>query len=296
MVTRLRRNAIECPIVAYVPVEGAIRGGERLTGLSGATQVVAYTPQAADALRAVIDTTVTSIPHAISPVAPISAERRQLREAILPLCRSRSEGTWILNANRNDGRKRPEVTLAAFAEIASLIPSATLLMHCAIRRRGVDLAIERDRLDLRDSVIFTHDHASAPWHVQRLHDLYASCEIGVSSSTGEGWGLIAAEHAQYRAAQIMPAHSGLREIWGSSPQWISPGRPVAIDWVFDGGEPEPRDLAAAMLKLLKDPERAAQIGRACEIVAKQVQYSWQSIGPRWIDLVENLAWGKTNQR
>ena len=111
-------------------------------------------------------------------------------------------------------------------------------MHCNPRRRNLNLRDERARLGLDDRVILTRDEPPTRWSEHRLSRLYACCEIGVSSTMAEGWGLIAFEHALHGAAQVMPRHAALAEIWGDAPVWAPLGQQMRVDRVFDGAEPQ----------------------------------------------------------
>ena len=161
--TRLRRDGFTGAVVAYVPIEGPVLDPAPLARLHNATAVVAYTRVGAAALRTVMAATARSgavpdmavIPHAIDPATPAgSAEvsrqrgRTELMKAALVPDAGSVAGPWLLNANRNDWRKRPELTMRAFAPIAERHPDARLVMHCTPRRPDMDLRIERARLGL----------------------------------------------------------------------------------------------------------------------------------------------------
>jgi hypothetical protein len=55
------------------------------------------------------------------------------------------------------------------------------------------------------------DGSPLPDETVRL--LYNACELGVSTSMGEGWGLGTFEHAATGAAQIAPDHTTFSENW-----------------------------------------------------------------------------------
>ena len=203
--TRLRRDAFTGAVVAYVPIEGPVLDPAPLARLHNATAVVAYTRVGAAALLEAMTATsrtgavphLAIIPHAIDPATPAgSAEvsRQRTRAELIRAARIPDAGSvagpWLLNANRNDWRKRPELTMRAFAPIAERHPDARLLMHCNPRRHDMDLRIERARLGLVDRVILTRDENQRPWPEERLSQLYASCEIGVSTTMAEAWGLV----------------------------------------------------------------------------------------------------------
>jgi D-inositol-3-phosphate glycosyltransferase len=296
MVVRLRRDGFSGAVVVYMPVEGRLRDARPLAGLGQATAIVTYTPATRDALSGMLASPradrapphVGCIPHALDPPDVNDSTRPELRAELLPRRPDRHEGRWLLNANRNDARKRPELTVRAFAAIADQVPTATLVLHCEVARRGVDLRIDRDRFGLRESLILTKEADQRPWSSGRLRRLYGSCEIGVNTASGEGWGLVAFEHALCGGAQILPAHATLREIWGDAPSWIATGDDAPIDEAFSGRTPDVDALSGALLELLTQPARTRQVAAACRRRAADPRYGWDEVGTRWRMLVSRL--------
>lgn len=304
IVGRLRRNGFAGGLVAYVPMEGPVRCAVPLAGLPQASVVVTYTHVAATVLADALAATasdgaapeVAVIPHAVDAIAPTSIDSRERMRADLLPDQDPGVGPWLLHANRNDWRKRPELTMQAFAAVAERHPQARLVMHSNLRRRNLDLRVERARLGLEDRVILTHDEPATRWSEPRLSCLYACCEIGVSSTMAEGWGLVAFEHALHGAAQVMPRHAALAEIWGDAPVWTPVGRQLRVDGVFDGAQPRVDALAAILLDLVGHPEVARSVGQACERRARDPALSWDAVGAQWRALVADvLASGRFRQ-
>jgi hypothetical protein len=301
--TRLRRDGFTGAVVAYVPIEGPVMDPAPLARLHNATAVVAYTRVGAAALLEAMTATARSgavphlavIPHATDPATPAGSaeDSRQLmraelmRAALIPDAGSVA-GPWLLNANRNDWRKRPELTMRAFAPIAERHPDARLVMHCNPCRHDMDLRIERARLGLVDRVILTRDANQRPWPEERLSLLYASCEIGVSTTMAEAWGLVAFEHARHGAAQVMPRHAGLAEIWGDAPVWVPLGQRTRVDMTFGGAEPQVDPLTAILLNLIEHPPDMHSAGRACQRRARDPSLSWETVGTQWLTLIAKL--------
>ena len=287
---RVRKDGFTGILIAYVPVEGPIYNSDRLQGLRSCTEVVAYHATAAEDLTNVLGKSciVSWIYHGIhkNPVAIIS--RPALRKKLLSVAENHLDRVWMLNANRNDDRKCPELTLRAFAEIVPKFPNTTLVMHCNPNRPGVNLRVERDRLRLQDNVIFTKDIFSGSWSDEQIGDLYSCCEIGINSALGEGWGLIPFEHALRGGAQILPAHAGLLEIWEEIPKWVPVRKPKALDAVSLGQIPDSDALASAMLIFLQDPVVRSQNAVACGIHASKKRFNWNTINKQWQALILKL--------
>lgn len=291
--TGLRGDGFVGAIVAYVPMEGPVAVAASLAGLHHATVVVTYTHVAASSLTAALAETakggasrdVAVIPHAVDGLAPTRLHSRELMRAEVLGDDGPTSGPWLLNANRNDWRKRPELTLQAFAAVAERHPDARLVLHCIPQRHNLDLRTERARLGLADRVILTRDQRRSPWSEQRLSRLYACCEIGVSSTMAEGWGLVAFEHALHGAAQVMPRHAALAEIWGDAPVWAPTGEQTRVDRVFHGAPPHVDALSALLLDLVARPEHTRRAGQACQRRARDPALSWHDVGARWRTLI-----------
>src|SRR5205085_11032699 len=119
-----------------------------------------------------------------------------------------------LNANRNQRRKRVDVTMRAFARFASARPRALLYLHMGMRDLGCDVLALARSLGIEDRVITTTAAAAHP-HVpdEVLSLIYNACEVGVNSAVAEGFGLVSFEHAAAGAAQLVPAGGACAELW-----------------------------------------------------------------------------------
>jgi len=287
--TELRGDGFGGQLVAYVPVEGRIDNPWPLAGLRHCSAVMAYTHTGAAALRQALAAAAPAhllprigvIPHAIDRLPQHTAPRPALRRELFPAFTQQAEHTWLLNANRHDDRKRPELTVRAFAQVVAEYPRTTLVMHCAPRRPGLDLQVLCSQLGLRERVIFSRPSEQMPWSEQALAKLYACCEIGVNNALGEGWGLVAFEHACQGGAQIMPTHAGLLEIWGDAPRWVPAGETHYIDNVFTGQVPAVADLAQALADLVGQPAHMAQVAAACGQYAHRASFGWEAVGAAW---------------
>lgn len=299
-VTRLRRDGFSGALIPYVPMEGPVHNPVPLAELRASTLIAAYTATGASDLKAALRTSddlglplppVYVIPHAIDGTfLCASPDRPKLRAKLFPGLAHRSGGIWFLNANRNDYRKRPELTLAAFAPVAAKFSDTMLVLHCSPDRPGTDLSQLRDSLGLQDRVIFTREFYPDSLTEQQLAELYACCDIGVNTALAEGWGLISCEHALSGAAQIVPAHEGLKSIWKDIPLWIPVGEKLPLDDVFFGQIPQQEVLTAAMLDLASDPDQRQQIALRCQTHAADARLGWDRVGSAWRKLVRGALW------
>ncbi|MCK4822759.1 glycosyltransferase, partial [bacterium] len=138
----------------------------------------------------------------------------------------------ILNANRNQPRKRIDITMRAFRDFARDKPqNVKLYLHMGTRDMGWDIVRLATRYGIDDRLALSSmapNLASVP--DERLNEIYNACDIGLNTSLGEGWGLTSWEHAATGKPQIVPDSSALPEVWGKSGIYI----PTIADFVYEG--------------------------------------------------------------
>ena len=62
---------------------------------------------------------------------------------------------------------------------------------------GWNLVTLAKRYDIEGRLIISNMSKEVPADsVERLNLIYNACEVGINTSTGEGWGLVSFEHAQ----------------------------------------------------------------------------------------------------
>jgi glycosyltransferase involved in cell wall biosynthesis len=120
----------------------------------------------------------------------------------------------FLNANRNSKRKRFDLCISAFVQLCKRRPTEPLYL-CLLT------ANEAGGFYDFQSVIFheckKHDYTEASKHIlvvdtskivmtdEGVNEFYALADIGVNTSTGEGYGLTALEHASLGKPQVLTA-------------------------------------------------------------------------------------------
>lgn len=70
-----------------------------------------------------------------------------------------------------------------------------LYLHMGMQDRGVDVLGLARALGIEDRLLLTTTAPERP-HVsdEHLGLIYQACDVGVNTSAGEGWGLVAFEH------------------------------------------------------------------------------------------------------
>lgn len=275
IVEAVKRRRPECRAAAYVPVDGPVHPLER-AALSGFDLIVVPTEQARrHALDAGLPRArIRVIPHAVDGSAFHDLGRaRDAKVRVAPDRTAAHDSVWILNANRNDPRKRLELTLRAFAHVRRRGHDAWLVLHTGRPPRRLHLGVRVAELGIADRVIFTsgEDEGDHPrWSDAALNELYNACEVGVNTSSREGWGLVAFEHALTGAAQVITDTPIHREIWGDAAVLAGEGATgAALERLV--GDPAARRLQAG---------RARDRARGRDVDPASVGRSWRELTAR----------------
>lgn len=233
------------------------------------------------------------IPHGVDtaafrPLADDPAEcRATARRKLYPDVSEWQDGFIVLNANRNQPRKRIDTTIQGFALFAAdKPPGVKLHLHMGVEKIGWDVLELGRRFGIDDRLVTTTALPHLPnLAAADLNVIYNACDIGLNTSSGEGWGLVSFEHAATGAAQIVPAHSACRELWTDSALLLEPS--------FSHVDPEtlaelpvisPRTVADALERLYRDPALRDALGRAAFANASRPEYRWNAIAERWAGL------------
>ena len=129
----------------------------------------------------------------------------------------------FLNANRNQPRKRLDITMRAFAQFCQHTEhngdmyDYKLYMHSAIVDSHINTYELGKRLGILDKLIFSTPIENPTMRPnatdEEMNMIYNACDIGINTSIGEGYGLCSVEHAITGAPQIVPCHSACAELF-----------------------------------------------------------------------------------
>lgn len=231
----------------------------------------------------------TVIPHGIdtSMFKPISKKgsRKLLGLSV--------EGFYVGNVNRNQSRKRQDLSLRAFAEFAKDKPNAKLILHCvASDAQGWDLEQLAQYYGVIDKVIFTHAmFKNSVASTEQLNYLYNALDVQINTGGGEGWGLTAFEGAGCRIPQIVPDWSATKEIWENHGKLIKvisvrhePSQVNTMQAVIDTGH-----LVEILNEFYESPTAIEECGNSCYEVTQRPEYRWENVGKQFDTLFKKVA-------
>ncbi len=206
-------------VVAYMPVDlpgrwapAYVRGIASLDRIVVYNQFAAAHPRGPPATRvraedaSFVLPSMSIIPHGVDtqvfrPLFPLTGNlveaRKAARHQLLPGSDALNNAFIVLNANRNQPRKRIDITIAGFAKFAADKPDNVMLyLHMGMTDIGWDIRELARRHGIMDRLIITHEGDNVPDQAPSSSTASTTpCDVGINTSEAESWGLTAFEHA-----------------------------------------------------------------------------------------------------
>ena len=133
------------------------------------------------------------------------------------------------------------------------------------------------------------DNSRPTFSDEQLNYLYNACDVGINTTTGEGWGMPSFEHAATRSAQIVPRHTSLADLWKGAAEFVDP----TLTLTYPGNLTHahivtPQGVAAALQPLYEDDPHREKLAEAAYRNATRPEFSWSAISRRWRRLFDEL--------
>jgi D-inositol-3-phosphate glycosyltransferase len=217
---------------------------------------------------------------------PGSIPRRRLlaRQALGFDNAEHPESFFVLNANRNMPRKRIDLTMQGFAQFARDKPAnVKLYLHMATEDTGWNVLILAKRYGIFERLIMTQADNSRPeFSDEKLNLLYNACDVGITTTTGEGWGMVSFEHAATKAAQIVPRHTSLADLWEGAAEFVEPVMKLTYPGnLTEGHIVTAAGVASALERLYRDEPYRRALAEAAYRNARRADFNWQTIAAQW---------------
>lgn len=311
------RKAEHLPkIVVYSPVEAGPIAPEMIERLHGVSRYVLYTEygrnEIAKALAIVAKENpafrfpeLDVISHGVATdrfyplsnddegeITSIPSRRLTARKTMGFNDAEHLEAFIVLNANRNMPRKRIDITMQGFAEFARDKPrNVKLYLHMATEDTGWNVLILAKRYGIYDRLMMTRaDNVRPNFSDGQLNLLYNACDVGLTTVTGEGWGMVSFEHAATKAAQIVPRHTSLEELWQGAGEFVEPAVKLTNPGnLTDAHIVTPEGVAAAIQGLYEDREYRESLAEAGYRNATRPERNWNTIAAQWKRLFSEVV-------
>lgn len=310
----LRKAKPQPRVVIYSPVESGPIAPEMLQRLHGVSRYVLYTEYGRNEIATSLESVRAEDPHFQFPAldviphgvdrhrfyplgddcGPIPLRRIEARRAMRLDDEEHLEAFIVLNANRNMPRKRIDITMQGFAQFARDKPAnVKLYLHMATEDSGWNVLILAKRYGIYDRLIMTQaDNERPQFSDEQLNLLYNACDVGITTTTGEGWGMVSFEHAATRAAQIIPRHTSLAQLWFDAAELIDP----VMKLTYPGNLTEahivtPEGVAGALQRLYQNRVYRDSLAEAAYRNATRPELNWSSITAQWKRLLNEVMRG-----
>lgn len=203
----------------------------------------------------------------------------------------------VLNANRNQPRKRIDLTIKAFAKFAVDKPDTMLYLHMSAKDLGWDVIplFKKEMLALglddHKRLVMTSENinyiAAPPDEV--LNRIYNACDVGINTADGEGWGLVSFEHASCRKPQIVPNHTVCADIWDEAGMladistWV-----IDKDLGVERGLVDIDHMVSLLNELYYNQNTYKEVADCCYAITQRKEYRWEHIALGFSKAVEDL--------
>lgn len=275
----LTRIPVECRVVAYTPVDAEYMDAAWVNNIAKINQLVTYTEFGKNEFVKVNKNFdgIKVISHGsdIGKFHPVDKAEAKAKLGI------DSNLFVVFNGNRNQPRKRVDLTIKAFAKFAEDKPDARLYLHMGTVDAGWDVDKLCKRYGVLGKLIKTSNNISPSAYVsdEQLNLIYNAADVGINTSMGEGWGLVSTEQACCKVPQIVPDYSATKEIFARDEAFhINVERTEPHLGILTEGCIIDVDHAAKLLeRVYQNRELAAETAERAYKKFTQEKYTWASV-------------------
>ena len=286
------------PIITYMPVDSTRFDELWFKDFDIVNKMCVYTHYGYDVVKeATSKINPIIIPHGTDTETfhKIDLPKEEIKDKVfnkLPIFRN---SFVFLNANRNQPRKRIDVSFEGFAIFAKdKPPNVKYYHHAGIEDVGWDIIRlaktlgKKYNYNVEERLIVTNMVRGVQRVPDtRLNEIYNACEVGINTGMGEGWGLTSAEHAATGAAQLVPNHSACKELFSDCGLLIPTAHEVCFERTCTYGVMVlPDAVAESMEKIYNDTELRKSLAKKSYTKFRGSEYSWKNIAQTWDKVFE----------
>lgn len=289
------KDELKFKFICYFPIDSEMYYSDMLRNIPEWDMAITFTINSAHRIlkHGIKAERLGVLPHGVDTGKFTPMDRDEARDALgLP-----KDKFIVLNANRNQPRKRIDLTIQTFAKFAADKPDTMLYLHMGAKDMGWDVVPLFDRemrkydLDSAKRLILTSkdiNYMDAPSD-ELLNKIYNSCDVGINTADGEGWGLVPFEHASCRKPQVVPNHTACGDIWEEAALLVD-----IATWVTDKDLGVERglisvdDAVTKLNKLYYDKDFYDEIADCCYAVTQRPEYRWENVAAGFSHAIKDL--------
>ena len=286
------------PVVAYFPVDAKGYDSEWFRHFDIVKEAVVYTKFGYDVVKEEAPRTFDFkiVPHGVdtSIFYKMDKTREELKKEFFPPREDFEDSFIVLNANRNQPRKRIDIAIKGFALFSENKPfNVKYYHHAGISDVGWDvlkLTAKLKKLGMDKRLVLT----SFERGVQRVTDeklnmIYNCTDIGLNTSMGEGFGLPNVEHATTGAPQIVSGNSASLELFQDCGLIIPPIMELEFERVQTTGSLVTAEAVAEKLEIMyNSPELRKELSEKSLAKFLSDKYRWENIAKQWDEIFESV--------
>lgn len=296
----IKKNVKNKPkIVVYFPVDSKYHDSDWYKDFDIVNRAFTYTEFGKDVVKeAVPEMNVEIMPHGVDtsifyklPESKLELRKALFGQDIVKQIPNLGEMFIVLNANRNQPRKKLDITMHGFSLFAKNKPDVRLYMHCGIRDSSVDITKQAKRYGIDNKLIvtgITQGIQRVP--VDKLNVIYNACDVGINTTLGEGWGLTNVEHAVTGALQILPRNSACQELFSDCGLMME----TVTDFTFDNSQTvgkltTPQEVARCLDIAYNDKLLRNELAEKGMRKFTDVKYQWYTIAQDWGKIFQEVC-------
>jgi len=202
----------------------------------------------------------------------------------------------VFNGNRNQPRKRIDLTIKAFIKFAKTRDDARLWLNMGVKDLGwpvVDLfkRVARDEgYDPTGKLILSSPNFSVDncLSIEQLNKVYNASDIGINTCIGEGWGLVNTEHGATGVMQLVPDHTSLKEIFDEVPRIECNGSETDRNYGLERMLPDPNSAAELLGYYYDNRDILEEHSKWCYNRLHEEPFTWPYIEQQLKDAVNDM--------
>lgn len=293
-VVKLKDMPSKPKLVGAIAVDGKNCRGKDLNGLDHAIFWTQFAQDEATQGGMTIESSIVPLGVDVTKYAP--GDRHEAREKLglfSSIPAMTDDSLIFLNVNRNQPRKRLDLTLEYFAEYYhSSRDDAYLYLHvCPTGDVGYDIDQLAKYYNLKGRVLLAQPGVYHGVSEEEMILTYRAADVGISTTQGEGWGLTTMEGMACGLPQIIPD-------WAALGEWPAPVArqipcsstcvtPNMINVI--GGVPDRKEFVNAMHQYARWKPLREKKSHDGIALMRQDQYRWENIAAAFRTVVETLA-------
>lgn len=282
--------------INYFPVDGGGWFTPVVKWMEETELCVTYTEFAANVIKeAGYENEVLTLEHGVDTKTFFPMDKKQCRGIIGKM---KDDDFIVFNGNRNQPRKRIDLTIMAFAKFAVGKPNAKLYLHMGIKDCGWDIIplfnyeMKKNGVDPEGKLYLSgmemtpEKNSISP---EVLNIIYNCCDVGLNTSEGEGWGLVPFEMAACGVPQVVPDYAASKELFEGSGALID----IAfmgkdINYGIDRAYVSIDSLVEQLNKLYDDKEHHADLSKKCLALTQRNEYKWDTIAKKMLKYIQSV--------